>query len=195
MSLFIHHGGRLLRIDPLSSNGHPLPHGRIQEEIDWLFASTDTAEKQIEVKDPQAFVNSLADRVEWIEAAGGLIRNEKGETLLIFRRGHWDLPKGKIDLGETPLVAATREIWEETGIDRITAGDPLPPTYHCYGWDGKKIVKKTYWFAFSCTDNPSLTLQTEEDIEDARWMTPGVIKSLRNKIYPSLWPVLKSIMS
>ena len=30
-----------------------------------------------------------------IQAAGGLVKNDKGEYLLIFRNNQWDLPKGK----------------------------------------------------------------------------------------------------
>ncbi len=36
-----------------------------------------------------------------VRAGGGLVRNSNGEFLLIFRRGKWDLPKGKLDTGET----------------------------------------------------------------------------------------------
>jgi len=36
-----------------------------------------------------------------IIAAGGLVTNENNELLMIFRRGKWDLPKGKADEGET----------------------------------------------------------------------------------------------
>ena len=40
----------------------------------------------------------------YIEAAGGFIENEDGEYLFIFRREKWDLPKGKLELGETPEI-------------------------------------------------------------------------------------------
>ena len=43
-----------------------------------------------------------------IKAAGGLVKNEKGEYLFIFRRGSWDLPKGKLDKGETIEQCAVR---------------------------------------------------------------------------------------
>ena len=36
-----------------------------------------------------------------ITAAGGLVQNNEGAFLLIFRRGFWDLPKGKLDVGES----------------------------------------------------------------------------------------------
>nr|MBS0038250.1 hypothetical protein [Saprospiraceae bacterium] len=36
-----------------------------------------------------------------IHAAGGVVKNPKNEVLFIFRKGHWDLPKGKIEKGES----------------------------------------------------------------------------------------------
>jgi mutator protein MutT len=51
--------------------------------------------------------------------AGGCILNEKGEVLL-QRRGDgkkWGIPGGAIELGETPQMAAIREVKEETGLD------------------------------------------------------------------------------
>ncbi|MCK7539615.1 MAG: NUDIX domain-containing protein [Marinilabiliales bacterium] len=56
-------------------------------------------------------------------AAGGFVRNEKDEILFIFRRGHWDLPKGKLNhkkgIIEKKKDAAVREVMEETGIEKI----------------------------------------------------------------------------
>ena len=43
---------------------------------------------------------------EVVEAAGGVVFNPANEILLIHRRGSWDLPKGKIDDGETISQAA-----------------------------------------------------------------------------------------
>ena len=53
-----------------------------------------------------------------IQAGGGLVENEKGEVLFMFRRGKWDLPKGKLDPGETLEACALREVEEETGVGR-----------------------------------------------------------------------------
>ena len=54
-----------------------------------------------------------------VVAAGGLVQNEKKEILLIFRRGKWDLPKGKLDKGEKLEVCAIREVEEETGLQKV----------------------------------------------------------------------------
>src|SRR6476661_1663707 len=36
----------------------------------------------------------------FIEAAGGIVQNDRKDLLFIFRRGKWDLPKGKMEKGE-----------------------------------------------------------------------------------------------
>ena len=50
--------------------------------------------------------------------AGSLIINEKDEILLIFRRGKWDLPKGKVDKKAKLLTVAINESIEETGLKK-----------------------------------------------------------------------------
>jgi len=51
---------------------------------------------------------------------------------MIFRRGKWDLPKGKLDKGETLEQCAVREVREETGLKKIKLQSPLMTTYHTY---------------------------------------------------------------
>jgi hypothetical protein len=81
-----------------------------------------------------------------IQAAGGLVKNEQNEILLIFRRGKWDLPKGKNDGDEIPRECAVREVKEETGLQKIKAGKKICTTYHTYSEFGKHILKETEWF-------------------------------------------------
>lgn len=129
-----------------------------------------------------------------IEAAGGCVFNTQGELLVIYRRGSWDLPKGKIDPGETPEQAAVREVEEETGIGEISLGDFLGHTYHTYR-DPKerRILKRTYWYRMQ-TPQKDLTPQTEEDIEVAEWVLPGpFLDQPKLEIYQSIQEVIEKV--
>lgn len=51
------------------------------------------------------------------KSAGGIVLNPSGQVAIVKQRyGSWSFPKGHIVDGETPLIAAKREIKEETGI-------------------------------------------------------------------------------
>ena len=60
-----------------------------------------------------------------VKAAGGLVINKSGEVLLIFRRGKWDLPKGKLDDNESLVECAVREVQEETGLKNLETGKEI----------------------------------------------------------------------
>ena len=77
-----------------------------------------------------------------IPAAGGLVTNSKGEFLLIHRKGKWDLPKGKLDRGESVEAAAVREVEEECGIQGVQLLEPLVATYHTYPYKDGTALKK-----------------------------------------------------
>lgn len=130
-----------------------------------------------------AVVNVDARGTYWrpreVEAAGGYVVRQGGEgveVLLIFRRGVWDLPKGKLDEGETPEAGALREVGEEVGIeiDRLRLLAPLGPTVHGYVWPKKDAfaIKTTHWFAMA-TDAEAFVPQAEEDIEAVAWVPWG----------------------
>jgi ADP-ribose pyrophosphatase YjhB (NUDIX family) len=125
-----------------------------------------------------------------IEAAGGLVKNSKGEYLFIFRKGKWDLPKGKVDKGESINDAAIREVEEECGVSKLKITKELEPTYHTYHQDGQDILKKTYWFEMSCADDSALKPQAEEDITDARWLGKNDLARVHENTYPSVKDVI-----
>ena len=104
-----------------------------------------------------------------IHAAGGIVRNEKDEILLIFRLGKWDFPKGKVEEGEQFDQTAVREVEEETGLQDILLGEPLPSTFHTYQLHGEDILKETHWYKMSA-HTQTLTPQTIEDISQAVWI-------------------------
>ena len=105
-----------------------------------------------------------------IEAAGGLVYNDKNQLLMIFRNGKWDLPKGKLEVGENIEQCAIREVEEECGISELLITQQLQETYHTYEINGQKILKRTYWFEIKSSFKGNLLPQTIEGITEAVWV-------------------------
>lgn len=125
-----------------------------------------------------------------IKAAGGLVKNEAGEYLFIFRNGKWDLPKGKIEKGESIKEAAVREVEEECGITVSKLGKEICKTYHVYTLKGEVVLKKTYWFKMKCAGSEKLKPQKEEGITDVRWFKKGHVEAIEKNTFPSIMDVL-----
>ena len=127
----------------------------------------------------------LLQEYTYIRAAGGIVRNSEGQILMIFRRGLWDFPKGKVENGEKTEEAAVREVLEETGIKaRITHARPFS-VFHTYDTYGSKMLKETVWYEMEAESEQTVP-QTEEQISEAVWVTPEqVAKNLENS-YASL---------
>jgi 8-oxo-dGTP pyrophosphatase MutT (NUDIX family) len=130
-----------------------------------------------------------------VQAAGGLIRNEKKEVLFMFRRGKWDLPKGKLDKGETLEQCAIREVAEETGLKEVKMDAPLLVTYHTYDESGKHFLKETHWFSMTAAGKQTLVPQQEEQISELRWAGRKEVGALTANTYPSILDVLDAAES
>ena len=129
-----------------------------------------------------------------IQAAGGLVLNEKKEILMIFRRGKWDLPKGKLDKGEKLEDCAVREVEEETGLQKIKLLSPLLITYHTYHEGTKYILKESHWYNMKVSGNQKLVPQTEEDIHAIKWVTSKEAEKFFPECFPSVIDVIKELM-
>ena len=127
-----------------------------------------------------------------VQAAGGLVLNSEGEILMIFRRGKWDLPKGKLDKGETLEACAVREVQEETGLHEVALKKPLVVTYHTYDESGKHILKESHWYLLEAAGKQELKPQTAEQITQAEWVNPALIKRYISNTFPSVIDVLKA---
>jgi 8-oxo-dGTP pyrophosphatase MutT (NUDIX family) len=116
-----------------------------------------------------------------IEAAGGLVYNSKNQLLMIFRNEKWDLPKGKLEVGENIKECAIREVEEECGISGLSISKPLQDTYHVYELNKQKILKRTYWFEMKTTFKGKLIPQTEEGITKVVWVDKqDIAEKLKN---------------
>tara|TARA_B100000795_G_C22406965_1_gene289322 strand:- start:65 stop:532 length:468 start_codon:yes stop_codon:yes gene_type:complete len=116
-----------------------------------------------------------------IEAAGGLVYNSDNQLLMIFRNGKWDLPKGKLEIDENIKECAIREVEEECGISGLSIVNALKDTYHTYEINGKKILKRTFWFAMNSNYKGNLMPQTEEGITKVIWVDKqDIAEKLKN---------------
>lgn len=148
-------------------------------------------------EDLESLWEAFKSHYRWVPAAGGVV-SPTGDTdkiLFIFRRGYWDLPKGKIDDGEDAPTAALREVMEETGVHDLVLGEALPTTYHTYrNRKEKRILKPTFWFRMS-TEPMALIPQKEEDIELAEWRTVDGILAEDAPFYQSLHWLVRQFLS
>jgi ADP-ribose pyrophosphatase YjhB (NUDIX family) len=121
-------------------------------------------------KNVEAVLAAIKEKFTVIQAAGGLVNTTGEHILLIFRKGKWDLPKGKLDEGELLEVCAVREVEEETKVQNIQLEKLITITYHNYYEKEKNILKETHWYLMYSKEKQSLTPQTEEDIEKCEWV-------------------------
>src|SRR5215467_13515656 len=125
-----------------------------------------------------------------IQAAGGLVKNHEDKILMIFRRGKWDLPKGKLDKGEKLEECAVREVEEETGLKHVELHSPLVITYHTYHEGTKFILKESHWFAMTIKGEQKLIPQTTEDIFDIKWIEPSDVNSYLERSFPMIADII-----
>ena len=140
-------------------------------------------------KDPKRFFKKIRSSFQVIKAAGGIVRNSENQFLFIFRKGKWDLPKGKLDSGEKTKKAAVREVEEECGIKVAKLGKLLCKTWHVYEEKGEVTFKKTTWFNMSA-DRQELTPQLEEDITEARWLSTADFPYIKQNTYPLILDII-----
>ena len=127
-----------------------------------------------------------------IKAAGGLVTNEKGDILFIFRKNKWDLPKGKLEDGEAIESCAVRETEEETGLKGVAMEKPLLTSHHTYDESGHHILKETFWYKLSVKGKQELKPQFEEQITEIRWVNPGSMQEVLSNTYPLIKDVIAS---
>ena len=129
---------------------------------------------------------------EPIDAAGGVVVNDKKELLLIFRNGKWDLPKGKVEPGEQVIAAAKREVAEETNVSLKGILDHLPSSFHTYlDKKGRRKLKTTYWFLMKLHSDLTMSPQKEEGIEKVIWADGIQLENCLENTWKSIEEVIE----
>lgn len=156
----------------------------IESEKDLLTFESESIDKGFD---------KLRKTFKLIYAAGGLIE-KNNKYLFIYRLKTWDLPKGKLDMGESPEEAGIRECEEECGITKLTIIKELPSTYHIYKYKGSFALKKIFWYAMNTEHNGILVPQIEEKIERVEWFDKTQIADIVvPNTYPAILDVIKNI--
>ena len=132
-----------------------------------------------------------------IIAAGGIVINPNKEILWIFRRGFWDLPKGKLDPNESIEACAIREVMEETGISNLVLGDLILTTKHQYHdtYLNNVVEKTTYWYQMTTDTVQEGIPQTEEDIEAIAWVKKADLAPYLAKTYENIIQVMEVFLT
>lgn len=184
----------MLRFISVAKNLQETPGTTLIIQRDAIFPSLELAQADsradsILVYDASMIPNSESDQVKLnisdarngvpyrppisVTAAGGYVIREKSgerELLLIFRRGVWDLPKGKTAPGESFEETALREVAEEVGAEDLRIVNPLGTTAHGYVDETRYAVKTTQWYLMK-TSSETFTPQRSEQLEEVRWVS------------------------
>ncbi|MDA8973212.1 NUDIX hydrolase [bacterium] len=134
----------------------------------------------------EEILNKFSKTIPRVVAAGGVVTNPQGKVLFIFRNDKWDLPKGKIDKGETIEAAAIREVEEETGVKGLEIENFLRTTYHIFKRNGHYKLKEVHWFAMKTSYKGPLLGQLEEGIVKVKWKGPDKIKKALLNSYTNI---------
>nr|WP_068892680.1 NUDIX domain-containing protein [Pedobacter panaciterrae] len=141
---------------------------------------------------PKQLFQKIKKSCELIKAAGGLVKNARGNYLFIFRNKKWDLPKGKVEKDEKMKEAGLREVEEECGVKIFTNDEKLCKTYHVYTLGSKLVLKKTNWYSMTVKGEPKLIPQKEEGITKASWLSKLELNQVLKNTYPSIVQVLEA---
>jgi 8-oxo-dGTP pyrophosphatase MutT (NUDIX family) len=166
----------------------------VQSFLTRLEHDTDLESGVLVHPDVDTALEIIKQQFLFIQAAGGLVWSDKDQILLIFRRGKWDLPKGKLDPGEQLEDCAVREVEEETGLTGIRIGQQLGSTYHTYYQGGIHILKESVWYLMQAPHEDNLQPQTEEDIEQCIWVNTDQLHQYLPNTYRTIADVLQAAL-
>ena len=155
---------------------------------EWLD-ERDSGDTFIHEVGEDAVALALKETFRMAPAAGGVVVKD-GKFVSIVRKGIPDLPKGHIEKGETPEVAALREVEEETGIGKLHIINELPSTWHCYLEHDEWTLKRTYWYLMESEETIQPKPQTEEGITEIKLIGNEGIEDFLKNTFRSISEIL-----
>lgn len=134
----------------------------------------------------EEILKKFTNEIPLVVAGGGVVTNDEGKVLFIYRNDKWDLPKGKLDKGETIERCALREVEEETGVKDLKIENFLKTTYHVFKRNGVYKLKEVHWYAMTTSFDGKLVGQKNEGIEKVKWKGPDQIKKALKNSYTNI---------
>ena len=193
-------------MSPLRSNNNSLALLKQVEAITlpptiWLLSSWPCKKSKKKLKkaylyhpDDKKILKLFMHKIPVVVAGGGFVVNKKGKILFIHRNGKWDLPKGKVDKGESIENAAIREVEEETGVKNLKIERFLHTTFHIFKRNGEYRLKQTHWFIMSTDYKGKLVPEKSEGIKKVKWKGARKTKKALKNSYHNIkvlfedWP-------
>jgi len=133
-------------------------------------------------------------KLKTIVAAGGIVKNDENQILFIFRKGKWDLPKGKIEKNEKIDDGALREVLEETGVKKIKINRFFDTTYHIIKTQKQYFLKETHWYIMKSNYKGKLKPQKSEGIRSVRWKKIKEAKEIKKKTFRNISIILTTYL-
>ena len=174
------------RLSETVNGNYFLLNGRSIRDAIAALAKNKLEEAFIYHPNNEEILKKFTKKIPLVVAAGGVVTNKEGKVLFIYRNDKWDLPKGKLDRGETLEECAIREVIEETGVQDLVIENFLKTTYHVFKRNGKYKLKEVHWYAMKTSYDGKLKGEKKEGIIKVKWKGPQKIKLALENSYTNI---------
>ena len=144
--------------------------------------------------DKKKLLKEFKEKLVTIKATGGIVTNKKNQILFIYRKGKWDLPKGKMEKNESKKESALREVIEETGVKKLKIINFFSTTFHLIKVKREYFLKETHWYTMKTKYDGKLKPQKSEGIISAKWKTFDEALEIKKKTFRNIAIILTKFL-